>query len=139
MARYLQEITTYPWTVFQLYFDAYQLLWTIVLLMGISLRIRSSFIALTWVVFASIGNLLKSRLFGQWRGKSPIKTFYKRFVGYFVSKMLVFEKGTHFRQFVKLQRTFGGLLHCIFQKLFNSNRKRLVFVLASSKYQGLNV
>ncbi|KAH1007293.1 hypothetical protein HUJ04_004549 [Dendroctonus ponderosae] len=70
--HFTKEIAMFPWTVFQLYYDAYQLLWTIVLLVGIPLRIRSSFIALTWVVFASIGNLLKSHLFGQWRSRNWI-------------------------------------------------------------------
>ncbi|CAG9762031.1 unnamed protein product [Ceutorhynchus assimilis] len=64
---YNKDLELSPWTVFQLYYDAYQALWTIVLFIGILLRIRSSFIALTWVVFASLGNILKSKLFGRWR------------------------------------------------------------------------
>lgn len=54
--------------MFQIYYDAYQLIWTVVLVLGILLRIRSSFIALSWVFFVSIGNVLKSYLFGKWRG-----------------------------------------------------------------------
>lgn len=62
-----KDIETSPWTLFQLYYDAYQLLWTIVLLLGVALRLRSSFIALLWVFSAALGNVLKSTLFGKWR------------------------------------------------------------------------
>lgn len=64
-----QELELVPWTLFQLYYDAYQALWTIFLIIGILVRVRSTFIALTWVFFASIGNILKSSLFGKWRGE----------------------------------------------------------------------
>ncbi|KAL1493675.1 hypothetical protein ABEB36_009373 [Hypothenemus hampei] len=57
-----------PWTTFQLYYDAYQAIWTIALIIGVILRIRSSFIALTWVVFASVGSILRARFFGRWYG-----------------------------------------------------------------------
>jgi hypothetical protein len=65
-----QDLDLSPWTVFQLYYDAYQLIWTIILLFGVMVRVRSSFIALIWVFFASLGNFLKTRLFGKWRGKN---------------------------------------------------------------------
>ncbi|KAJ8969459.1 hypothetical protein NQ317_008791 [Molorchus minor] len=64
---YNKELQLSPWTLFQLYYDAYQSFWTVVLFIGILLRIRSGFIALIWVFFASIGNVLKSHLFGKWR------------------------------------------------------------------------
>lgn len=64
---YNKDLELEPWTLFQLYYDAYQALWTVVLFIGIILRIRSSFIALLWVLFSTIGNILKSRLFGKWR------------------------------------------------------------------------
>ncbi|XP_050315595.1 endoplasmic reticulum metallopeptidase 1-like isoform X2 [Anthonomus grandis grandis] len=69
---YNKDLELSPWTVFQLYYDAYQSIWTIVLFIGIGLRIRSSFIALMWVAFASLGNILKSKLFGRWRGSKWI-------------------------------------------------------------------
>jgi hypothetical protein len=70
-AKYYQkDLDLSPWTVFQLYYDAYQLIWTIILLFGVMVRVRSSFIALIWVFFASLGNFLKTRLFGKWRGKN---------------------------------------------------------------------
>lgn len=65
---YNKDLELSPWTVFQLYYDAYQAIWTIVLFIGVILRIRSSFIALTWVFFSSLGSILKSRLFGRWPG-----------------------------------------------------------------------
>ncbi|KAJ8960218.1 hypothetical protein NQ318_003942 [Aromia moschata] len=64
---YNSDLDLSPWTLFQLYYDAYQAIWTIVLLVGVIIRIRSGFIALIWVSFASLGNVLKSRLFGRWR------------------------------------------------------------------------
>lgn len=71
---FFQDLEMSPWTQFQLYYDAYQAIWTLVLLLGVIVRIRSSFIALIWVFFASLGNVLKSKLFGKWRGKS-MQTF----------------------------------------------------------------
>ncbi|KAJ3647303.1 hypothetical protein Zmor_019187 [Zophobas morio] len=64
---YQNDLELSPWTMFQFYYDAYQLIWTIFLLFGVLVRVRSSFIALIWVFFASLGNFLKSRLFGKWR------------------------------------------------------------------------
>ncbi|CAH1280027.1 unnamed protein product [Diabrotica balteata] len=65
---YNKDIEMSPWTVFQLYYDAYQLLWTLVLLLGVAIRLRSSFIALLWVFSATLGNIFKSLLFTRWRG-----------------------------------------------------------------------
>lgn len=62
-----KELILSPWTLFQLYFDAYQLLWTIFLALGVIARIRSSFIALIWVIAATIENLVKTQLYGKWR------------------------------------------------------------------------
>ncbi|EFA07296.2 endoplasmic reticulum metallopeptidase 1 isoform X1 [Tribolium castaneum] len=64
---YNHDLELSPWTLFQLYYDAYQLIWTIILVFGVIVRVRSSFIAMIWVFFASLGNFLKSRLFGKWR------------------------------------------------------------------------
>nr|XP_023012163.1 endoplasmic reticulum metallopeptidase 1-like [Leptinotarsa decemlineata] len=64
---YNKDIDSSPWTLFQLYYDAYQTIWTVVLLMGVLIRLRSSFIALIWVFAAALGNVLKSMLFNQWR------------------------------------------------------------------------
>lgn len=64
---YNKELETSPWTIFQLYYDAYQLIWTVVLIFGVALRLRSSFIALLWVFSAALGNFLKSVLFSKWR------------------------------------------------------------------------
>ncbi|XP_044264233.1 endoplasmic reticulum metallopeptidase 1-like isoform X5 [Tribolium madens] len=64
---YNHDLELSPWTLFQLYYDAYQLIWTLILVFGVIVRVRSSFIAMIWVFFASLGNFLKSRLFGKWR------------------------------------------------------------------------
>ncbi|KAK9707901.1 Peptidase family M28 [Popillia japonica] len=60
-----KDIEVWPWTVFQIYYDAYQLIWTVVLTIGTILRIRSSFIALLSAVFMAMANLLKSKLFAK--------------------------------------------------------------------------
>ncbi|KAI4469139.1 metallopeptidase m28 family member [Holotrichia oblita] len=62
-----KDINVWPWTVFQIYYDAYQLIWTVVLTIGTILRIRSSFIALLSAVFMAVANLLKSKLFQKQR------------------------------------------------------------------------
>lgn len=65
--KYHKDLDVWPWVMFQLYYDAYQLIWTIVLAIGIMVRVRSSFIALLWVIFPCIGNLVRSKLFRTWR------------------------------------------------------------------------
>ncbi|KAG5898670.1 hypothetical protein JTB14_030620 [Gonioctena quinquepunctata] len=69
---YNKDLDYSPWTLFQLYYDAYQTIWTIVLLLGVLLRLRSSFIALIWAFAAALGNILKSVFFGRWRGSKWI-------------------------------------------------------------------
>ncbi|CAH1998298.1 unnamed protein product [Acanthoscelides obtectus] len=61
------DLDVSPWAKFQIYYDAYQVIWTVVLFFGILLRIRSSFIAWTWTFFAALGNILKSKLYGRFR------------------------------------------------------------------------
>lgn len=63
ITKYLQDIDVFPWTLFQIYYDAYHLIWTLVLIFGIIVRIRSSFIALLWVVFPAVGSILNKKLF----------------------------------------------------------------------------
>lgn len=50
------------WTIFQIYFDATQILWTFVMVIAMALGVLSGFIALLWVVFASVYNLMKHSL-----------------------------------------------------------------------------
>lgn len=64
---YHKDIDVWPWQIFQLYYDAYQLIWTIVLMIGIVMRIRSSFIAMMWSVFPLIGSLLRAKIFSSWK------------------------------------------------------------------------
>lgn len=65
---FVQDLELSSWVTFQLYYDAYQMLWTLLLIFGIAARFRSSFIALLWTAFPALGNILKSKLFGKWRG-----------------------------------------------------------------------
>lgn len=47
------------WIVFQIHFDATQLLWTLIMVIAMVLGIMSGFIALLWVVFGSVYNILQ--------------------------------------------------------------------------------
>lgn len=58
-----KDIDVFPWLRYQLYYDSCQLVWTLILIVGILLRIRSSFIVLLWVGSSALSNLIKSRLF----------------------------------------------------------------------------
>lgn len=50
------------WTVFQIYFDGTQLLWTFLMIIAMAVGVLSGFLALLWVVFASIYNILHRTL-----------------------------------------------------------------------------
>lgn len=67
---YFFQIVLSPWTLFQLYYDGYQLVWSITLLLSTLSRIQSAFIPLFWVVFPTVGNLIRLKLFHHWRGMS---------------------------------------------------------------------
>ncbi|KAK4885667.1 hypothetical protein RN001_001938 [Aquatica leii] len=62
-----KDIKSSAWPTFRLYYDAYQLLWTLSLFVGVILRIRSSFVPLFWTLFPSVGTLLMKYL-EHWRG-----------------------------------------------------------------------
>ncbi|XP_022910899.1 endoplasmic reticulum metallopeptidase 1-like [Onthophagus taurus] len=64
-----KDIDVWPWTIFQIYYDAYLLHFTLLLGLGTLLRIRSSFIPLLWVVFATAGNVIRSIFLKRQRGK----------------------------------------------------------------------
>lgn len=46
------------WLVFQIHFDAAQILWTFLMLVTVAIGLKSGFIAILWVFFATINNLL---------------------------------------------------------------------------------
>ncbi|XP_034950352.1 endoplasmic reticulum metallopeptidase 1-like [Chelonus insularis] len=56
-----------PWTLYQLYCDAYSAIWMIVLFVCVLLEIRSGFIPLHWVIFPVLGNILRHNFFEKWR------------------------------------------------------------------------
>ncbi|KAF5299923.1 hypothetical protein FQR65_LT09318 [Abscondita terminalis] len=62
-----KDIKSSAWPKFRLYYDAYQLLWTLSLFVGVILRIRSSFVPLFWTLFPAVGTLLMKYL-EQWKG-----------------------------------------------------------------------
>ncbi|XP_055690265.1 endoplasmic reticulum metallopeptidase 1-like isoform X2 [Lutzomyia longipalpis] len=68
--RQLKKSIPNIWTLFQVYYDAIQILWTLLLLVTYTLGIRSGFIALLWVVFSAVQSLISNRLFPDARKRS---------------------------------------------------------------------
>ncbi|XP_074112477.1 endoplasmic reticulum metallopeptidase 1 [Cotesia typhae] len=62
-----KQVVNTPWTLYQLYNDAYSVIWMSVLLACILLEIRSGFIPLHWVIFPAFGNIIRHSLFEKWR------------------------------------------------------------------------
>lgn len=57
-----QNINSY-WVLYQIHYDAAQIMWTLLLVITTILKIRSGFISLLWVMFAAIGNLLQQAIY----------------------------------------------------------------------------
>lgn len=66
-AQQQRKIIVSPWTLFQLYYDSYQLVWSLMLLLSTLFRVQSGFIPLFWVIFPTIGNLIRLKIFQHWR------------------------------------------------------------------------
>ncbi|KAE8739131.1 hypothetical protein FOCC_FOCC015360 [Frankliniella occidentalis] len=66
-AQKQRKVVVSPWTLFQLYYDSYQLVWSIMLLLSTLFRVQSGFIPLFWVIFPTIGNLIRIKVFQHWR------------------------------------------------------------------------
>lgn len=66
-SRQLKKKLQSHWKVFQMYYDGYQLIWTMVLLLCVICKIRSGFIPLLWVFFPACGNLIQSAFFQKWK------------------------------------------------------------------------
>lgn len=67
------------WTLYHLFFDAYSVIWIAILLSCVILNIRSGFIPLHWVLFSSIGNIIRHSLFAKCKGNN----FWKHVFFYF--------------------------------------------------------
>lgn len=68
VSRWQRPVFTSAWGLFQLYSDGYQVMWTLILLACTLLQIRSGFIALLWIAFATLENFVRTSLFRHWRG-----------------------------------------------------------------------
>ncbi|XP_076294654.1 endoplasmic reticulum metallopeptidase 1 isoform X2 [Lasioglossum baleicum] len=78
------------WTLFQIYCDAYSIIWMLILFCCVVFEIRSGFIPLHWVVFPTVGNLLRHHFFSKWRGcKWLIYYLATMFIPYMQSFYLV--------------------------------------------------
>ncbi|EFN89465.1 Endoplasmic reticulum metallopeptidase 1, partial [Harpegnathos saltator] len=58
------------WTLFQMYCDAYAVIWIWILFVCVLFEIRSGFIPLHWVLFPAVGNIIRHNFFGKctdWR------------------------------------------------------------------------
>ncbi|XP_076761618.1 endoplasmic reticulum metallopeptidase 1 [Xylocopa sonorina] len=56
------------WILYQIYCDSYCIIWMSVLSCCVLFEIRSGFIPLHWVVFPTLGNILRYNFFNKWRG-----------------------------------------------------------------------
>lgn len=66
-SRQKKEVNS-TWILYQIYCDAYSIIWMSILFICVLLEIRSGFIPLHWVVFPTVGNLLRYNFFNKWRG-----------------------------------------------------------------------
>lgn len=58
-----RDVTLNCWTVFQIYFDATLILWTFLMVVTLAVGLLSGFIALLWVIFASLYNIVQQVAF----------------------------------------------------------------------------
>lgn len=65
---YLQEVSS-AWILYQMYCDAYAVIWMTILFVCVLFEIRSGFIPLHWVLFPAIGNIVRHYFFNKWKGK----------------------------------------------------------------------
>nr|XP_012141016.1 PREDICTED: endoplasmic reticulum metallopeptidase 1-like [Megachile rotundata]XP_012141017.1 PREDICTED: endoplasmic reticulum metallopeptidase 1-like [Megachile rotundata]XP_012141018.1 PREDICTED: endoplasmic reticulum metallopeptidase 1-like [Megachile rotundata]XP_012141019.1 PREDICTED: endoplasmic reticulum metallopeptidase 1-like [Megachile rotundata] len=66
-SRQKKEVKS-TWVLYQIYCDAYSIMWMSILFCCVLFEIRSGFIPLHWVVFPTVGNLLRYHFFNKWRG-----------------------------------------------------------------------
>uniref|UniRef100_A0A0C9PTF3 FXNA-like protease n=1 Tax=Fopius arisanus TaxID=64838 RepID=A0A0C9PTF3_9HYME len=66
-ARYQRKEVQSPWILYQMYSDAYSIIWMLILFCCLILEIRSGFIPLHWVIFPAIGNIIRHGFFEKWR------------------------------------------------------------------------
>ncbi|KAK2579325.1 hypothetical protein KPH14_008277 [Odynerus spinipes] len=66
-ARQKKEVNS-TWILYQMYCDAYSVIWMITLFLCVLFQIRSGFISLHWVLFPAVGNILRLNFFSKWRG-----------------------------------------------------------------------
>ncbi|XP_039276206.1 endoplasmic reticulum metallopeptidase 1 [Nilaparvata lugens] len=66
-ARRQRLVIRSPWTLFRLYCDANQILYTTMTLICLLFRIRSGFIPAMWLFFSCISSVLRERIFAHWK------------------------------------------------------------------------
>ncbi|XP_025831142.1 endoplasmic reticulum metallopeptidase 1 isoform X2 [Agrilus planipennis] len=59
---YNKDVTSL-WALYQLYYDGFHFIWTIVLTVSVILKIRSGFVALLWSLFPAVGSFMKVTFF----------------------------------------------------------------------------
>ena len=64
----LVQVIGSPWILHQLYSDAVCLFWVALLFIGLVMRIQSAFLPLYWVIFFSLGNIVRQKLLSEWKG-----------------------------------------------------------------------
>ncbi|XP_011872010.1 PREDICTED: endoplasmic reticulum metallopeptidase 1-like [Vollenhovia emeryi] len=55
------------WILYHIYWDAYSVIWMLILFVCVLFGLRSGFIPLHWVLFPAIGNIVRHGFFSKWR------------------------------------------------------------------------
>ncbi|XP_063977133.1 endoplasmic reticulum metallopeptidase 1-like [Diachasmimorpha longicaudata] len=64
---YQKKEVNSSWILYHIYYDAYSIIWMLILLACVFLEIRSGFIPLHWVFFPAVGNIIRQSFFKKWR------------------------------------------------------------------------
>lgn len=65
-SRQRKEVSS-AWILYQMYCDAYAIIWMTILFVCVLFEIRSGFIPLHWVLFPAIGNIVRHYFFSKWK------------------------------------------------------------------------
>ncbi|EZA53278.1 Endoplasmic reticulum metallopeptidase [Ooceraea biroi] len=65
-SRQRKEVSS-AWVLYQMYFDAYAVIWMSILSVCVLFEIRSGFIPLHWVLFPAVGNIVRHNFLSRWK------------------------------------------------------------------------
>ncbi|KAL6262629.1 hypothetical protein P5V15_005422 [Pogonomyrmex californicus] len=65
-SRQKKEVDS-AWILYHMYYDAYSLIWMLILFVCVLFGIRSGFIPFHWVLIPAVGNIVRHNFFSKWR------------------------------------------------------------------------